>query len=129
MKTLADIFRKANPPAVPLRLSVREVGQKKLQEMNQEGTQMKITPPSNPVTNVNPLRVHIVEAYPDELQPVNQAKHQIFFQLIRSQHLTAKSEKLPNMRFGKIKADTSVPLTHVITEKKNTKRASSEGQE
>ena len=31
LKTLADIFRKSNPPAVPLRVPVREVGQKKLQ--------------------------------------------------------------------------------------------------
>ena len=28
LKTLADIFRKANPPAVPLRVPVREVGKK-----------------------------------------------------------------------------------------------------
>ena len=31
LKTLADIFRKANPQAVPLRVPVREVSQKKLQ--------------------------------------------------------------------------------------------------
>ena len=31
LKTLAEIFRKANPPAVPLRVPVREVVQKKLQ--------------------------------------------------------------------------------------------------
>ena len=30
-KTLADIFIKVNPPAVPPRVPVREVGQKKLQ--------------------------------------------------------------------------------------------------
>ena len=74
MKTLADIFRKEKTPAVPPRVPVREVGQKKLQEMNQEGTQMKRTPQSNPITNAEPLRVPIVEAYLDELQPVNQAK-------------------------------------------------------
>ena len=44
LKTLVEIFRKANPPAVPLRVPVREVGQKKLQEVNQEGTQMKSLP-------------------------------------------------------------------------------------
>ena len=38
LKTLANIFRKANPPEVHLRVPVREVGQRKLQEMNQEGT-------------------------------------------------------------------------------------------
>ena len=74
MKTIAEIFRKANPPAVPPRVPVREVGQKKLQEVNQGGTQMKRTPKSNKVTNTEPLRVPIVGAYPDELQPVNQAK-------------------------------------------------------
>ena len=44
LNTLADVFRKANPPAVPPRVPVGEVGQKKLQEMNQGGNQMKITP-------------------------------------------------------------------------------------
>ena len=44
LKTLADIFRKSNPPAVHPRVPVREVGQKKLQEMNQEGTLMKMPP-------------------------------------------------------------------------------------
>ena len=36
LNTLAEIFIKANPPAVPLRVPVREVGQKKLQEVSQE---------------------------------------------------------------------------------------------
>ena len=31
LNTLANIFRKANPPAVPLRVPFREVGQKKPQ--------------------------------------------------------------------------------------------------
>ena len=43
----------------------------KPQEINQEGTQMKRTPQSNPVTNAETLSVPIVGAYPDELQPVN----------------------------------------------------------
>ena len=74
MKTLADIFIKSNPPAVPQRVPVRKVGQKKLQEMNQEGTQMKSTLQSNPVINAEPLRLPILGAYTDELQPVNQGK-------------------------------------------------------
>ena len=41
LKTLSIIFIKADPPAVPLRVPVREVGKKKLQEMKQEGAQMK----------------------------------------------------------------------------------------
>ena len=40
LKNLADIFMKENPPVVPLRVPVRMVGQKKLKEVNQEGTQM-----------------------------------------------------------------------------------------
>ena len=44
LKTLSDIFRKANPPPVPPRVPVREVGQKKPQEVNQEVTQKKSTP-------------------------------------------------------------------------------------
>ena len=35
LRTLAEIFRKANPPAVPPRVPVREVFQEKLQEVNQ----------------------------------------------------------------------------------------------
>ena len=75
MKTLAGILRKSNPPAVPLRVPVREVGQNKLQEMKQEVTQMKRTLPSNPVTNAEPLGILIIGAYLDELQPVNQVKN------------------------------------------------------
>ena len=62
LKTLADIFRKANPLAVPPRVPVRDVSQKKLQEMNQEVTQMKRAPQSKPITNAEPLSVPIVEA-------------------------------------------------------------------
>ena len=51
LNTLAEIFRKANPPAVPPRVPGREVGKNKLQEVNQEGTQTKSAPQSNPVTN------------------------------------------------------------------------------
>ena len=72
MKTLAEIFRKEKPPTVPPRVLVREGGKKKLQEVNQEGTQMKSAPQSNPFINAEPLRVPIVEAYADELQRVNQ---------------------------------------------------------
>ena len=63
---------------------------------------MKREPKSKTVTNAEPLRVPIVEAYPDKLQPVNQAKNG-HFQPIRRQHLTVtpKSEKLPKMRFEK----------------------------
>ena len=67
LKILADIFRKENPPAVPPKVPVRELGQRKLQEINQEVAQMKRAPQSNPIANAEPLRVHIVETYPDEL--------------------------------------------------------------
>ena len=46
LKTLANIFRKANPPAVPPRVPRRGVDQKKLQEVNQEVTQMTRAPKS-----------------------------------------------------------------------------------
>ena len=61
-------------------MPVREVGQKKLQSVNQEGTQMKMSPQSKPITNAEPMRLPIVEAYPYELQPVNQAKKLFFGQ-------------------------------------------------
>ena len=51
LSNLAGIFSKSNPSAVPSRVLFREVGQKKLQEVNQEGTQMKSAPQSNPFTN------------------------------------------------------------------------------
>ena len=100
LKTLAKIFRKANRPPVPLRVPVREVGQNKFQEVNQEVTQMKWAPQSNPITNAEPLRVPIVKAYSDELQPVNQSK-KLFFQTIRGQDLivTPKIERLPKIIF------------------------------
>ena len=80
LKTLADIFRKSNPPAVPPRVPVREVDQRKLQEMNQKGTKLKRTPQSNPFTNAEPLRVTIVGESPQGLQPVNKAKQDFFSQ-------------------------------------------------
>ena len=79
LNTPAEIFIKANPPAVTPRVPVREVSHKKLQEVNQEGTQMKRAPQSKPIKNTEPLRVPILEAYPDEPQPVNQAKKRFFF--------------------------------------------------
>ena len=80
-----------------------DVVQKKLQEGNQEGTQMKSEPQWNTFTNEEPLRVPIVEASPDELQPVHLAKKHYFFQPIRSKNLTVtpKIGKLPKMRFEK----------------------------
>ena len=51
LMTLVEIFKKTNPPAVLPRVPVRKLGQKKLQEVNQEGTQMKSAPQSNPLTN------------------------------------------------------------------------------
>ena len=71
---LAEIFRKANPSAVPPRVPVREVGQKKIQEVNQEVTEMKRSLQSNSFTNAEHLSVPIVLEYPDEIQPLNSAK-------------------------------------------------------
>ena len=44
LRTLVKIFRKANPSTVPSRVSVREVVQDKLQEVNQERSQIKVHP-------------------------------------------------------------------------------------
>ena len=45
LKTLYNIFiKEKKTPAVPPRVPVREVVQKKLQEVNQEGTQIKMAP-------------------------------------------------------------------------------------
>ena len=97
---LAEIFRKANPSAVPPRVPVREVGQKKIQEVNQEVTEMKRSLQSNSFTNAEHLSVPIVLEYPDEIQPLNSAKK---IQPIRSQNLTVtpKIGKFPKLIFEK----------------------------
>ena len=79
LKTLDNIFRKTNLPAVSLRVPVREVSKKKTPR-----NELGINPNEkytaiNPVTNEEPLRVPILEAYIDEIQPVNQAKTRFFF--------------------------------------------------
>ena len=51
LKTLAEISRKENPPSVLPRVPLRAVGQKKIKEVNQEGTRMKSSLQSNPFTN------------------------------------------------------------------------------
>ena len=79
MNTLVEIFRKEKTPAVPPRVPFRELVQKKSQEVNQEGTQMKRAPQSRQITNAEPLRVPIVNAYPYEPKPVKQEKNDIFF--------------------------------------------------
>ena len=40
-RTLQEIFRKANPPEVPPRVTVMEIVQEKLKEVNQEISQRK----------------------------------------------------------------------------------------
>ena len=52
LRNQADIFIKLNSPTMPPRVPVREINQKKLQELNQEVTIIKITPQSKPFTNV-----------------------------------------------------------------------------
>ena len=66
LKTLAEIFRRANPPVVPPRVPVREVGQKKPKEVNHEGTETKRAPQSKSITIIEPLRLPTVDIYPDE---------------------------------------------------------------
>ena len=61
-------------------MPVRGVFQEKLQKVNQEITQIKIAYQSNPFTNAEPLRLHIVKADPAEIQLVQPAKkHDDFF--------------------------------------------------
>ena len=64
LRSLAKIFIKSTPPEVPPRVPVRGAYQEKLQQVNQERTQMKNASQSNPFTNEEPLRVPIVEANP-----------------------------------------------------------------
>ena len=71
LNILEEIFGKTNPSAVPPKVPVRDVVQKKLQEVNREGTQMKSSPQSNPFTDAKHVTVPIVEAHPYEIQPVH----------------------------------------------------------
>ena len=41
LRTLAEIFRKSSPPVIPSRVTVREVVQDKINEVNQEIAQTK----------------------------------------------------------------------------------------
>ena len=65
--TLAEIFDKSSPPAIPLRVPVIEKVQEKPKEVNQERAQLKILSQATPSTNVEHLSVPIVEACPEEL--------------------------------------------------------------
>ena len=78
-RTLSEIFRESNPLVVLPRVPVREVFQEKLQKMNQERTQIKFSSQSNLFTNSEHLRVSILNVYPEEIEPLHQAKKAIFF--------------------------------------------------
>ena len=67
---------------------------------------MKIASQSNPSINVEPLRMTILEAYPEELQPVHPKKTIIIFQPSKHLPVTPKMGNLPKMRIRKIKLDT-----------------------
>ena len=79
---------------------------------------MKSAPQLNTFSNAEPMRVPIVEAYPDKLQPANPSNNQYIFKQTRSKNLivTPKIRKRSKMRFEKIKADTPEQQPHVISE-------------
>ena len=64
LRCLAEILTKSTPPAVPPRVPVRGAYQEKLQQVDQEITQMKNASQSNPLINAEPLRVPIANSYP-----------------------------------------------------------------
>ena len=64
LRALVDVLRKSIPPAVPPRVPVKGYIQEKLKKVNQERAQIKSKSQSETVTNLEPLRVPIVEAYP-----------------------------------------------------------------
>ena len=57
---------------------------------------MKMAPQSKPFANAEPLRVHIVYAYPYELQPVNQAKTLSLFFSQSEARILQLQQKLKN---------------------------------
>ena len=64
LRTLAEILSKSSPPAIPLRVRVKEIIQEKPKKVNQKIAQLKSTFQATPSINTKPLRVHIVKAYP-----------------------------------------------------------------
>ena len=74
---------------------------------------MKSASQSKLFTYEKPLRVPIVEAYSEELQPLNPEKIDHFFRPIRSKDLTVtpKNEKCPKMK---------IELKKRIQQKRNT---------
>ena len=79
MRTLAEIFIKASPPEIPLRVTVREIVQEKPKYMKQQKSQLKSASQATISTNSEPIRVPIVETYSEELQLVNPAKNPVVF--------------------------------------------------
>ena len=63
LRSLGKIFRKVAPPEVTPRVPVREPYQEKLQQVNQKRIQMKISSQSNPLANVQPLKVTNVDTF------------------------------------------------------------------
>ena len=92
LRSLSEIFRKATPPAVPPRVQVRGAYQEKLQHVNQERYEMKNASQSKPFINAEPLRLPIVEAYPEEIQQAHLAKKLKFSNKQKLSSYTKKNE-------------------------------------
>ena len=97
LSTPAEIFSRASPPVIPMRVLIREVIEEKPKEVNKERVQLKNSSKTKPSTNSEHLIVSILESYPEELQPVNPAKNG-FFRPIRSENLVviSKNEEFQN---------------------------------
>ena len=81
---------------------------------------MKIASHSKALTNAEPLRVPIVETYPEELQPFTQQKSDQTFQPSKNMQFHHEKGKWPQMRIGKIKTDTPETKPRVIPEMEET---------
>ena len=77
---------------------------------------MKIASQSNPFNNSEPLRVPILEVYPEELHPMHPAKKVEIFSQAKIQQLHQEKGVFKKIGIGEIKADTPKPQPHVIPE-------------
>ena len=68
----------------------------------------------SPIQNLQ--MVPIVEAYPEELETVHPEKNRFFFQPSKKLSVTPKIGKLPKIKIGKIKVNTTDAQPHVIPE-------------
>ena len=98
-RNLAEIFSKARPQTIPLRVPVKELVQETPKEVNQERSELKVYPRQHhpPINNLWGWLLY--KHTHRKSNQWTQQKKRSFFQSIRIKNLTVtpKKEKLPKM--------------------------------